>query len=308
MAEWTWVPDHDGTPDKPIAKPPAAADAKSNQATGPGASGEADGNTLGNTNDAYSAEKLARWKPGQLKELLTSLGLDASGCREKQDIVDKVMRHPGGATAAAEAATARGEPVIVAAPKIRVSGQDGGGGTKPVEETDDTDAAGDGEEQDGFVGMTLADYMGRPTEEAGNDAINGGGGGGGDARPGGAGGGRPSAGDGGTRGGGPPSVVGSTNSGKAELSSAASGRGGRVVRLAPAHIAPPSRPAPEWVVVMQVGVSHERQCAQNLTTYADNKTRCIIAFDEKGNAIDELVVKPTAERIPAPSRCLRVSS
>lgn len=270
--EWTWVPDQDGTPDKPITRPPTAADAKRNQAAAPDASGDADGSTQAAANDAaYTAEKLARWKPGQLKELLNSLGLDASGCAEKKDIVDKIMRHPGGPAAAAEAAAARGDPVAVPAPKARVSGQEGasgsgsglmdGDGTKPaVEETDASGAAAaadaDGEEQDGFIGMTLADYMGRPTEEADNNIANGGRNGG--ARPGGAGGGRPGAVGGETRGGGggggPSSVTGSTASGRADLSSAASGRGGRVVRLAPAHIAPPSRPAPEWMVVMQVGV------------------------------------------------------
>ena len=246
----------------------AAAGAGSNHAAAPDASGEADrsstrGKTAGD-DDVYSAKRLVRWKPGQLKELLTGLGLDASGCAEKQDIVDKIMRHPGGPAAAAEAATARGEDPVasIPAPKIRVSGQDGdsggGDGAKPGQEDTDIDGAtADGEEgQDGFVGMTLADYMGRPTEEAGNEVINGGGNGG--ARPGGAGGGRPGAPGGGIRGGGgggdgPPSVTGSTASARAELSSAASGKGGRVVRLAPAHIAPPSRPAPEWVVVMQVG-------------------------------------------------------
>ncbi|CAN0428370.1 unnamed protein product, partial [Ectocarpus sp. 13 AM-2016] len=45
----------------------------------------------GNVNEAYRAEDLARWKPRQLKELLTDLGLDASGCVEKRDIVDKIM-------------------------------------------------------------------------------------------------------------------------------------------------------------------------------------------------------------------------
>lgn len=176
----------------------------------------------------------------------------------------KIMRHPGGPVAAARAATARSEPAEVAAPAIQASRQDGGSGdgTDPAAEEMDVagaataTAAGDSEGQDGFVGMTLADYMGRPTEEAGSGITNGGGNEG--ARPGGgAGGGRPGVAGGGARGGGgggPPSVAGSTASGRVELSSAASGRGGRVVRLAPAHIAPPSRPAPEWVVDMQVGV------------------------------------------------------
>lgn len=316
--EWAWVPDQDGTPDKPIAKPPPAADTKGNPATAPNASEEADSSDPAKANEAYSAEKLARWKPGQLKELLTGLGLDASGCREKQDIIDKIIRHPGGSAAAAGAAAARGEPVDVLAAKIEVSGQDGEGGgagggggggsddgTTPAEETDAAVAAADGEEQDGFVGMTLADYIGRPTDEAGNDLI--GGGGNGDPRPGGAGGGRPGARGGGTRssggggGGGPPSVAGSTASGRAELSSAASGRGGKVVRLAPAHIAPPSRPAPEWVVVAQVGVWYGRQCTT--TSRAQSAIQDLMNGGYH-NRLRHTTVKPTANRIPALRRCV----
>ena len=274
-AEWAWVPDKDGTPDKPTAKPPAKADGKEGgEPASKGAAaaveggGEAGGDGSGKESLAYSAEQLERWKPGQLKELLTGLGLDASGCAEKRDIVEKIMRHPGGAAAAADAAAARGEQIVatVAAPaRRRSSGLDGDGAAKPAEEAA-AGGGGGGEEEDGFAGLTLADYMGRPTEQAADNGVAG-------RRPGGAGGGRPGGGGGGgVRGGGrtgrgdriagvgdndgkldPPSVAGSMNSGRAEISSAASGRGGKVVRLAPAHIAPPSRPAPEWVVDMQVG-------------------------------------------------------
>lgn len=225
--------------------------------------------------DAYSPEELAKWKPGQLKELLSSLGLDASGCAEKRDIVGKIMRHPGGPAAAAAAATARGETVATVGPGSPSSGPEGGGhgDVKPVEREAAVSAiTGDGEENDGFVGMTLADYMGRPDENG--DNINSGDGNGNHNRTGGPGGGRPGGG-GGNRGAGrggagdghprPLSVAeSSTSGGRAELSSTATGRGGKVVRLAPAHIAPPSRPAPEWVVDMQVGA---RRC--RLVVFSD---------------------------------------
>lgn len=180
------------------------------------------------------------------------------------------MRHPGGAAAAAAAVTARGETRAIAVPRRSSSGphSSSGGGRGDVQPVEgeaavSTTTGGDGEENDGFVGMTLADYMGGRLDENG-DTINSGDGNVNHNRPGGPGGGRPGGG-GGNRGGGraggavdghlgPLSVAeSSTSGGRAELSSTATGRGGKVVRLAPAHIAPPSRPAPEWVVDMQVG-------------------------------------------------------
>ncbi|CBJ25838.1 tetratricopeptide repeat domain protein [Ectocarpus siliculosus] len=269
VVEWTWVPDQDGTPDNPIVKPSAA---EAGRATTTSATDDRDNATVPeNVNEAYRAEDLARWKPGQLKELLTNLGLDASGCVEKRDIVDKIMRHPGGPAAAAAAAIARGETVAAAPPSGRPTGEKGGseaGGLQPGGVGDGDVAMGktavvvttdDDEEQDGFVGMTLADYMGRPTEENSNDHYHDNRGGNGAGRPGGPRG-RPTGGsDGAARGGNrmdphaaASSVSGSAGGGgRGDVSSAASGRGGKVVRLAPAHIAPPSRPAPEWVVDMQ---------------------------------------------------------
>ncbi|CAM9498108.1 unnamed protein product, partial [Ectocarpus fasciculatus] len=269
VVEWTWVPDQDGTPENPIVKPSAA---EAGRASTTSATDGRDNTTVpDNVNEAYRAEDLARWKPGQLKELLTDLGLDASGCVEKRDIVDKIMRHPGGPVAAAAAAIARGETVVIAAPSIRPTGEVGGnevGGLESGGLGDGDGAMGktaivvttdDGEEQDGFAGMTLADYMGRPTEETSNDRYRDNGGGNGAGRPGGPRG-RPTGGsDGAARGGNrmdphaaASSVSGSAGGGgRGDVSSAASGRGGKVVRLAPAHIAPPSRPAPEWVVDMQ---------------------------------------------------------
>lgn len=237
--------------------------------------------------DAYSAGDLAKWKPGQLKQLLTSLGLDASGCAEKRDIVEKIMGHPGGAAAAAAAATARGETVAMAISEspslgpdgggrggsgvgsVGHNGGDGGGVEKVVAGEAAVSATGDGEGNDGFVGMTLADYMGRPDEN--DDSLKSDDGNGNHDRPGGPGGGRPGGGGGvGVRGpgrGGPGgnghlgslSVAESSISGRAELSRTATRRGEKVVRLAPAHIAPPSRPAPEWVVDMQVGARRAMQ-------------------------------------------------
>ncbi|CAM9264513.1 unnamed protein product, partial [Ectocarpus sp. 12 AP-2014] len=267
--KWTWVPDQDGTPDNPIVKPSPAEARKS---TTTSATDDRDNATVpGNVNEAYRAEDLARWKPGQLKELLADLGLDASGCVEKRDIVDKIMRHPGGPAAAAAAAIARGETVAAATPSVRPMGEEGGseaGGLESGGVGDGDVAMGktavvvttdDGEEQDGFVGMTLADYMGRPTEEKSNDRYHDNGGGNGAGRPGGPRGRPTGGGDGAARGGSridPHAAVSSVSGsagggGRGDVSSAASGRGGKVVRLAPAHIAPPSRPAPEWVVDMQ---------------------------------------------------------
>lgn len=291
MVEWTWIPDQDGTPENPVVKPSASKviDVQESRASAPGATGDTTAVPAEQEGGVYSADDLARWKPGQLKELLTSLGLDASGCTEKRDIVDKIMRHPRGPAAAAAAATARGETIAVRRRSAQSEGQKVGvsAGTQSAEDTmaaaasagDKEQEQKDGEEQEeegeDFVGMTLADYMGRPTEEDGvnNPGLDGRGGGG---RPGGVGpgdrgrggGGRPRGeapgGRIGDRNGGgrlgydrpdrarPTSVSGSASGGREDLSSAASGRGGKVVRLAPAHIAPPSRPAPEWVIHMQV--------------------------------------------------------
>lgn len=288
MAEWRWIPDQDRTPDNPRVKPPASinVDRKESKAGAPGIpAGAANPSSPQQTDAPYSAEELTRWKPGPLKELLAGLGLDASGCAEKKDVVEKIMRHPGGAAAAAAAATARGETIAVPGRGAQSPGQEEGGDGRSARSAEETTAAataekgGEEEEEDGFVGMTLADYMGRPTEENGGDHADFGAGGGrpggggpSDRGGGGGGGGPPGGGQGGGvrgrdgRGGGaggdgehgrldrarPASISGSASGGRDELSSAASGRGGKVVRLAPAHIAPPSRPAPEWVVHMQV--------------------------------------------------------
>ncbi|CAM9536199.1 unnamed protein product, partial [Scytosiphon promiscuus] len=206
-AEWTWIPDQDGTPDNPRANPPGSIsiDRKESKTGSAGAATAAKATSPEQGDQPYSAEDLARWKPGPLKELLAGLGLDASGCTEKNDIVEKIMRHPGGPAAAAAAATARGETVAFPGRGEQSPAQEGGNAqsTRAVEEAVVAATAEGGEEEEGF-----------------DRAL-------------------------------PASVSGSASGGRDELSSATSGRGGKVVRLAPAHIAPPSRPAPEWVVHMQ---------------------------------------------------------
>lgn len=294
--DWTWVPDVDGTPDCPVTKPDSrtVSSANGKAATAPGDTGDGVSGQVGTngtaTDGVYSSADLSRWKPGQLKSLMSDLGLDASGCVEKRDIVDKIARHPGGLAAAASAAADRGDDICPISEK-RGEGQESPAGDdgsrdactlemQPAENLrgmrvpalkkimsaeginsdgclDKEDliariedkrkrssvlpvaAAADLEEQDdGLVGMTLADYMSRPPADS-NDAENGPGRGRQDT-PGGVGGGHVD-----------PSVSDSGPGDRPGNSSAASGSR-RVVRLAPAHIAPPSRPAPEWVVDMQV--------------------------------------------------------
>lgn len=250
----------------------------------------------------------------QLKGLLSELGLDASGCAEKRDVVEKIARHPGGLAAAAAAAIARGEDVRqntgqqgVKKNKAVVDGSGGDGGgaalaggkggdtkslggdadppglektavsgegvgadghlgaqdkalegkNNPEDKTTTTHSSSFAEigaatatanqqpndQEDNLVGMTLADYMNRSPGE--NEAEQGRDHGHGHGR------GRPAASgvDGRMKDPSVASVAGSV--GRPNSSSAAPGHRA-VVRLAPAHIAPPSRPAPEWVLDMQV--------------------------------------------------------
>lgn len=269
------------------------------------------GSSGGEKNDVYSLEELSRWKPAQLKILLSELGLDASGCAEKRDVVDKIARHPGGLAAAAAAAIVRGEAVRQntgqkgvgksEAVVIGSGGNDGlaaraegkGGAVKSL--GDDTEALGlekmavsaqgvgaDGylgkddkamgnkigdktashsssaemrataaataiqqpsDQDDNLVGMTLADYMSRSPAE--NEAERGHGHGHGHGR------GWPAASGVDDRMKDPSAVSVSGSVGRPNSALAAPGHR-TVVRLAPAHIAPPSRPAPEWVLDMQV--------------------------------------------------------
>lgn len=238
----------------------------------------------------YSAAELLRWKPGQLKGLLSDLGMDASGCAEKRDIVEKIFQHPGGLEAAAKAAAARGDAVPQPAGQGAEEGSasvEGGRGGDPLAaqqgelaslrgmsmsalkvvgsaegagsdgflneqdlaaRIDDTRKqsstaapkpdADEREEADGnLVGMTLADYMSRPPEEV-KEAERG------RSR------GRPAV-RGAVEGHVDRTASGSAHGGRQDGSLASSG-GRRVVRLAPAGIAPPSKPAPEWVLDMQV--------------------------------------------------------
>lgn len=76
---------------------------------------------------------------------------------------------------------------------------------------------------DKIVGMTLADYMSVPVAE--HNKAN-------------------------SQSQGPP-PSGSGNSSRGGTASGSRGNP-KFVRLAPAHIAPPSKPAPQWVVEMQV--------------------------------------------------------
>lgn len=336
--EWTWVPDKDGTPDRPItklqSKTLAASDGASSIAQDVPAAGSGsvggdvvpaanggekqkgrDGSSLPKNSDVYTTMELLRWKPGQLKTLLTDLGLDSSGCVEKRDIVEKIGRHPGGPAAAAAAAAARGEVRLIQAQPGSSEGIDCGdrGGDRrgdgawvgssvgrpgrdcglsedlknmgiralqAIMKAEGIDAAGcqsnedfvskieehrqksfvtaaadaadaadpqtesepspdtlskaeqEENEERNLVGMTLADYMNRPAPVAAAEAGHG----------------RDRA-----RGRGSATGGGRGKSGSGSACGARRGTANpRVVRLAPSHIAPPSTPAPDWVVEMQV--------------------------------------------------------
>ena len=251
---------------------------------------EAGGGGDGEKNDVYSLEELSRWKPVQLKGLLSELGLDASGCTEKRDVVDKIARHPGGLAAAAAAAIARGEAVrqnarqgvesegvadgsrrdgdaararekgditglektVVSADGVGSNGclgeEDKSTGKNLEDETTHSSSAEmmgatanqPNDQDDNLVGMTLADYMSRSPVE--NETEHGRGHGHGHGRS------AASGVDGRAK---DPSVSAAGSVGRPSSSLAVTGHR-TVVRLAPAHIAPPSRPAPEWVLDMQV--------------------------------------------------------
>lgn len=313
---WAWVPDEDGSPGFPsvsfqkrkgsTVEIPQSATGDIESAggldVGKDVSLEKTGSTGIEEIKKYSMAELSRWKPGQLKGLLSDLSLDTSGCLEKRDIVEKIARHPEGLATAAAVAVARGDPVREKSGQQEnrggsPSGGDFIGGTqvmgkgkgedlremkvsalKTIMLAEGIDSAGcldkedlvakinnkrrkssilvnvelnpvssDGpnhseEQDDNFAGMTLADYMNGPPEVSNNAEKEHGRGQ------------RRGSGGGGSRGGAGHlelPVSGSWNGGRPGTASATSG-GRRVVRLAPAHIAPPSRPAPEWVVDMQV--------------------------------------------------------
>lgn len=213
---------------------------------------------------------------------MADLGLDASGCTDKRDIVEKIARHPGGlAAAAVAAATASGDVVARRDDSQRGPGGDGeiavggsddgrgggdggggddgggdnGGGDGGKERDDATTASEPQEEGENLVGMTLADYMSRPPVVDDDPGIAETGRGEGRSR----GGHGADGGDG--RGGGRAALSpsGSVNGGRPCSTSA--GSAAFRVRLAPAHIAPPSQPAPEWVLTMQVcGFFHQLEC------------------------------------------------
>lgn len=278
-----------------------AGETDDKHASGEQRHGQQDGD--GDSDNVYTVHELASWKPSQLKALLTEIGLDASGCVEKRDIIDKIARHPGGYAAAAAAAAARGETRVdnrsastdpnlgqqgahkitgvghaerggVGGGNSRRSGAAGRDRTRGFEGRDEnqgdlqdmvfsganvkpvTSALDPAEQEDtgGLMGMTLADYMNRSAPVAtaadiASDAVGKG---------------RPLG-----RGDGEGDVRSSGRDGKNERQSSSrysgSSAGGetrgagsartinpRTVRLAPSHIAPPSTPAPEWVVEMQV--------------------------------------------------------
>lgn len=249
MAEWSWIPDADGTPDNPVKKPetPKAVRA-SDVAAAPSVDTDIRGSTTGGggsggdgSNDGsgvYSIAELLQWKPALLKELLSDLSLDSSGCAEKRDIVQKIATHPGGLAAAAAAAVARGDVVR------RRSEQAGGDETHGSSDGDKSlEPAGSTppqkEQENDPMGMTLADYMSQSVLEDNVETGRGRG------RP------RPST--------SAPRLSLSVGSGNSIRPGTASSANLRTVRLAPAHIAPPSRPAPEWVLEMQVSGSPTRQ-------------------------------------------------
>lgn len=224
--------------------------------------------------------------------------MESSGCVEKRDIVDKIARHPAGFAAAEAAAIARGEtrnehlgrsnpnpgregeqlsdnqgpldvrvianegggipPEGVAESDSATPGDFGGGlGAEDFREMGGTklDAPLEPTEQEGssLMGMTLADYMNRPTVGEETTFANRRGqarGGGGDGH---------SPGKDGRDGRRAPSVQSGSSGGGRPGTGSGRPVNPRNVRVAPSHIAPPSTPAPEWVVEMQVRTYNDRK-------------------------------------------------
>lgn len=280
----------DGTPDKPTEKadpsavrfhkgtPPANSDRKGVDATG----------GFNDTSSTYILADLLRWKPGQLKQLLSDLDLTSSGCLEKRDVAEKITRHPQGLATAAAVAAARGDPMpelvqpasphdgsgsggarmmrtredietrksrnlCMPASKVAKStegrdprqqqdegdffdGSDGRTerGAVPVlhERLDEGHAGGsediDADENENLAGMTLADYMSQ-TPAAENTR-------------------RPAATGNYRESRRPPANSGDGGGSASRPASSLSASGvRRNVPLAPAHVTPPSIPAPNWV-------------------------------------------------------------
>lgn len=189
---------------------------------GVGGGGGCAGADSGDNIAPYTVDELARWRAPELKELVASLGINPSGCVGKRDIIEKIARHPGGLAAAAEAAIARGE--------AREEGH--------VDREESHEGTAD--EAASLVGMSLADYMTRSAPSEGPER------------------GRERA-----RARSPRSDVSHDRTpaadsarGLADTAEPGAAPGSaifpRVVRIAPAHIAPPKAPVPRWVMEIQV--------------------------------------------------------
>lgn len=79
------------------------------QAIGVAKDGKIDGGGHVKTDEHNGTEALMKWKPGELKKIMTTLELNADGCAEKRDIVKRIASHPRGLAEATVAAAARGD-------------------------------------------------------------------------------------------------------------------------------------------------------------------------------------------------------
>lgn len=108
---WTWIPDRDGTPEYAVKEQAGRRDDTNplEQVLGVEKDGKIDGGGRVKTDEHNGTEALMKWKPGELKKIMTTLELNAEGCTEKLDIVKRITSHPSGLSTATAAAAARGD-------------------------------------------------------------------------------------------------------------------------------------------------------------------------------------------------------
>lgn len=108
---WTWIPDQDGTPEYAMKEQAGRRDDTNplGKVLGVGKDGKIDEGGHVKTDEHNGTEALMKWKPGELKKIMTTLELNAEGCAEKRDIVKRITSHPRGLAAATAAASAHGD-------------------------------------------------------------------------------------------------------------------------------------------------------------------------------------------------------
>lgn len=202
------------------ARPGQNSDGETGPSAGTGAEGSGPG--------SESREDLRGMGERSLKARTAGEGIDAHGCQDKEDMVLKIEAHRR---------NQRSDDATLAAtmPSLSFPSADAasssrenltGGRVAPAESEREAESE--------LAGMTLADYMNRPAPTV--DAQTGGGTGRSRGR----------------RGDGVPPLSAPSSGGRRPGTTSGKLLNPRTVRLAPSHIAPPSTPAPDWVVEMQV--------------------------------------------------------